>query len=90
VLLNSLAFQLPLAQAVEAARIHFEEGVIQVEAGNDPAAVDALAAAGYMVNRWQTRHMYFGGVNAAARQPGGSFSAVGDARRGGAAVIRDG
>jgi gamma-glutamyltranspeptidase/glutathione hydrolase len=89
VLFNSLAFQLPLAQAVEAARIHFEEGVMQVEAGNDPAAVDALAAAGYMVNRWQTRHMYFGGVNAAARQPGDSFSAVGDARRGGAALMSD-
>jgi gamma-glutamyltranspeptidase/glutathione hydrolase len=89
VLLNSLAFQLPLAQAVEAARIHFEEGVMQVEAGNDPAAIDALAAAGYAINRWQTRHMFFGGVHAAVRQPGGSFSAVGDERRGGAAVIRD-
>ncbi len=89
VLLNSLAFQLPLAQAVEAARIHFEEGVMQVEAGNDPAAIDALAATGYTINRWQTRHMFFGGVHAAARQPDGSFSAVGDARRGGAAVIRD-
>jgi gamma-glutamyltranspeptidase/glutathione hydrolase len=69
--------------------MHFEEGVMQVEAGNDSAAIDALAAAGYAINRWQTRHMYFGGVHATARQPGGSFSAVGDARRGGAAVIRD-
>ena len=87
VLLNSLAFDMPLAQAVEAARIHFEEGVLQVEGGNEPAAIDALAAAGYAVNRWQTRHMYFGGAHAVARQPDGSFAAVGDARRGGAAVL---
>ncbi len=86
VLLNSLAFQLPLAQAVETARVHFEDGVLQVEGGHDPAAIDALAAAGYAVNRWQTRHMYFGGAHAVTQQPDGSFAAVGDPRRGGAAV----
>ncbi len=85
VLLNSLAGEMPLARAVEAPRIHFEEGVLQVEAGHDPDAIDALAAAGYTVNRWQTQHMYFGGVHAVARAAEG-FAAVGDARRGGAAV----
>jgi gamma-glutamyltranspeptidase/glutathione hydrolase len=88
VLLNSLAFHLPLAEAVEAARIHFEEGVLQVEGGNDRAAIDALAEAGYRVNRWQTRHMYFGGAHAVARAAG-RFAAAGDARRGGAAVINE-
>ncbi len=43
VLLNGLAGQMSLAQAVAAPRIHFEEGVMQVEAGHDPAAIDALA-----------------------------------------------
>lgn len=88
VLLNRLAFQLPLSQAVDAARIHFEEGVLQAEGGNDVAALDALAAAGYAVNRWQTRHMYFGGVHAAARTAD-RFEAIGDARRGGAAVVSE-
>jgi gamma-glutamyltranspeptidase / glutathione hydrolase len=86
VLLSSLAGEMPLAQAVEASRIHFEEGVLQVEAGHDPAAIDALHDAGYTVNRWQTRHMFFGGVHAVARQANG-FAAVGDARRGGATVV---
>jgi gamma-glutamyltranspeptidase/glutathione hydrolase len=85
VLLNSLAFRLPLGRAVEAPRIHFEEGVMQMEGGNDPAAIDGLAAAGYRVNRWQTRHMYFGGVHAVARTADG-LAAVGDPRRGGAAA----
>jgi gamma-glutamyltranspeptidase/glutathione hydrolase len=89
VLLNSLAFHLPLAQAVEAARVHFEEGVLQVEGGNELAAIDALEASGYAVNRWQTRHMYFGGAHAVARQPDGRFAAVGDPRRGGAAVVSE-
>jgi gamma-glutamyltranspeptidase/glutathione hydrolase len=88
VLLNGLAGQMSLAQAVAAPRIHFEEGVMQVEAGHDPAAIDALAAAGYRINRWQTQHMYFGGVHAVARA-GAGFDAVGDARRGGAAVVSE-
>ena len=88
VLLNSLAGQMSLAEAVAAPRIHFEEGVMQVEAGHDPATIDALAAAGYRINRWQTQHMYFGGVHAVARVDG-SFAAVGDARRGGAAVVSE-
>jgi gamma-glutamyltranspeptidase/glutathione hydrolase len=85
VLLNSLVFQWPLAQAVEAARIHFEEGVMQVEGGNDPAVIADLEAAGYRVNRWQSRHMYFGGAHAVARTDRG-LVAVGDPRRGGAAA----
>ena len=85
VLLNSLTFQLPLTQAVEAARIHFEEGVMQVEGGNDPATIDELEAAGYRINRWQSHHMYFGGAHAVARTEGG-LVAVGDPRRGGAAA----
>jgi gamma-glutamyltranspeptidase/glutathione hydrolase len=88
VLLNSLAGQMSLAQAVAAPRIHFEEGMMQVEAGHDPATVDALAAAGYHINRWQTQHMYFGGVHAVVRGSAG-FDAVGDSRRGGAAVVRE-
>jgi gamma-glutamyltranspeptidase/glutathione hydrolase len=86
VLLNLLAFDLPLPAAVEAPRIHFEDGVLQAEGGNDAQAVAALEAAGYAVNRWQSRHMYFGGVHAVAHPIGGDFVAVGDPRRGGAAA----
>ena len=87
VLLNTLAYDLPLEEAVAAPRIHFEEGVLQVEGGNDPAAIAALADAGYRINRWQTRHMFFGGVHAVQRTAERGLVAVGDARRGGAAVI---
>ena len=86
VLLNSLAYGLPLAEAVDAPRVHFEDGVLQLEGGHASAVVDALAAAGYRTNRWQTRHMFFGGANAVAAT-GDALAAAGDARRGGAAQV---
>ena len=46
-----------------------------------------LEEAGYAVNRWKQRHMYFGGVHAVGRAVGDALVAVGDPRRGGAAVI---
>jgi gamma-glutamyltranspeptidase/glutathione hydrolase len=87
VLVNALACGLPLDEAVEASRIHFEEGVLHLEGGVDPAAADQLAAIGYRVNRWADRHMFFGGAHSAARTASGQFQAVGDPRRGGSAVV---
>ena len=87
VLLNTLAFDLPLSEAVEAPRIHFEDGLLQVETGNDPQTIAHLEEAGYAVNRWKQRHMYFGGVHAVGRTGGDGLVAVGDPRRGGAAVL---
>jgi gamma-glutamyltranspeptidase/glutathione hydrolase len=40
------------------------------------------------VRRWRERNLYFGGVQAAARDPEtGALSGGGDPRRGGAAVV---
>jgi gamma-glutamyltranspeptidase/glutathione hydrolase len=40
------------------------------------------------VQRWQERNLYFGGVQAVARDPEtGELSGGGDPRRGGAAVV---
>lgn len=86
VLLNALVFDLSLPQAVEASRIHFEQGVLQAEGGNDAEALDHLAEEGYCVNRWQERHMFFGGAHSVARVGGDQFIGVGDPRRGGSAV----
>ena len=87
VLVNTLAAGAPLDAAVRASRVHFEEGVLQIEGGHDPALASALAAAGYNVNAWPDQHMYFGGVHAVAVQPDDRFAAVGDPRRGGSAIV---
>jgi gamma-glutamyltranspeptidase/glutathione hydrolase len=75
----------PVAAAIEAPRLHFEQGVVQAEAGIDPAALDQLEARGWDVVRWPSLNLFFGGVQAVARDPRtGELSGGGDPRRGGA------
>ncbi len=73
-----------VAEAVEAPRVHLEDGVAHCE---DAAAADALEAAGYPVVRFRRRNLYFGGVSAVEVRADGSLAAAGDPRRGGAGVV---
>ncbi len=70
--------------AVEAPRVHFEEGVVYVEPGVDTAR---LEAAGRAISRFRERNLFFGGVQAVERDTGGEFWGGGDPRRGGAALV---
>jgi gamma-glutamyltranspeptidase/glutathione hydrolase len=73
--------------AVEAPRVHFEQGTISAEPGVDATGLDALERQGANVDRWTQRNMFFGGVQAVAREPEtGELNAAGDPRRGGAVV----
>ena len=75
----------PVAEAVVAPRVHFEDGVIQSEPGIDEEVLRRLEARGYEVVRWQAMNVFFGGVHAVARDPAtGELSGGGDPRRGGA------
>ncbi|HUN22540.1 MAG TPA: gamma-glutamyltransferase [Anaerolineales bacterium] len=82
-LLNVVAFAMPLAQAVSAPRLHFENDVVQIEPGYAHSTLRALSRHGYTVNLWERQNMFFGGAHAVAWQQGGALAA-GDARRGGA------
>jgi gamma-glutamyltranspeptidase/glutathione hydrolase len=76
---------LPVAAAVEAPRLHFEQGVVQAEPGIDEAALRRLEESGLPVARRPSLNLFFGGVQAVARDPrGGELSGGGDPRRGGA------
>jgi len=87
-ILRAVDDRLPAQQAVEAPRVHFEAGVVEAEPGVDKAALDALEADGWRVQRWTERNLYFGGVQAVARNPvTGALSGGGDPRRGGSAVL---
>jgi gamma-glutamyltranspeptidase/glutathione hydrolase len=69
-------------------RVHFEGGVVEAEPGVDQNALDALEADGWKVQRWHERNLYFGGVQAVARDPEtGALTGGGDPRRGGSAVL---
>ncbi len=87
VLLNRLAFAMPLEEAVNAPRLHVEDDKASIEPGYDEGAVDVLAPAFATVDRWQQRNMFFGGVHAVHRQGNGGFEGAGDTRRGGAVVF---
>jgi gamma-glutamyltranspeptidase/glutathione hydrolase len=88
VISNVVDFGMPLAEAIDAARVHFEGDLLQVEGGISESVVRGLEGAGYRVNHWPGRNMFFGGAHAVARQ-NGELVAAGDRRRGGSvAVVR--
>jgi gamma-glutamyltranspeptidase / glutathione hydrolase len=72
--------------AVQAPRVHFEDGVIYSEPGADVAS---LEAAGRAISRFRDRNLFFGGVQAVERDRDGRFWGGGDPRRGGAAIVVD-
>jgi gamma-glutamyltranspeptidase/glutathione hydrolase len=76
---------MPVEAAVEASRLHFEQGVVQAEPGIDEAALARLEARGLVVARRPAINLFFGGVQAVSRDPGtGALGGGGDPRRGGA------
>src|SRR3954447_9797347 len=74
--------------AVDQPRVHLERGVIEAEPGVDEPGLDALERDGWRVQRWRERNLFFGGVQAVARDPQtGEMTGGGDPRRGGVAVL---
>ena len=74
--------------AVRAGRLHFEAGTVQAEPEVDDAGLAGLELRGIPVVRWKRRNLYFGGVQAAVRDPEtGELSGGGDPRRGGAVAL---
>jgi len=68
-------------EAVQAPRVHFEDGVVFAEPGIDLRGIDVDAR----VVRFGSLNLFFGGVQAALRR-GAEVSGAGDPRRGGVAV----
>ncbi|HWX96691.1 MAG TPA: gamma-glutamyltransferase [Solirubrobacteraceae bacterium] len=68
-------------EAVDAPRVHFEDGVVYAEPGID---VDGLGG-GRAVVEFGSRNLFFGGVQAVQRR-GALLTGAGDPRRGGVAV----
>jgi gamma-glutamyltranspeptidase/glutathione hydrolase len=76
------------AEAIAAPRLHVEGGVVQAEPGIEAAALARLEGRGITVARRPEINLFFGGVQAVARDPAtGALSGGGDPRRGGAVAI---
>jgi gamma-glutamyltranspeptidase / glutathione hydrolase len=80
--------EMSAGEAVRAPRLHFEQGVVQAEPGIDEAALARIEARGIPVARRPQINLFFGGVQAVARDPEtGALSGGGDPRRGGAVAV---
>lgn len=96
VLLDRLAFKRPLDQAIGDTRVHLvsplaaddPRNIFEVEASFSEEEERALASAGWQVSRIEPpgRGRHFGGVNAAERNPDGSWTGFADPRRSNAAA----
>jgi gamma-glutamyltranspeptidase/glutathione hydrolase len=80
--------EMSAGEAVRAPRLHFEQGVVQAEPGIDEAALARIEARGIPVARRPQINLFFGGVQAVARDlETGALSGGGDPRRGGAVAV---
>ncbi len=79
VIVNVLDRGMPIAEAIEAPRLHAEAGEVFAEPG-----VPELP--GRAVQRFRAPNLFFGGCQAVRRRPDGTLEGAGDPRRGGAAV----
>jgi gamma-glutamyltranspeptidase / glutathione hydrolase len=70
-------------EAVEAPRVHVENGVLYAEPGIDETALQSIAE---RIVRFRSPNLFFGGVQAVVRDDG-RMSGAGDPRRGGVAVV---
>jgi gamma-glutamyltranspeptidase/glutathione hydrolase len=78
-------------EAVSAPRLHVEGREVDAEPGIDADALERLEASDWRVRRWSEQNLFFGGVQAVARNPRtGALSGGGDPRRGGTATVVSG
>ncbi len=74
--------------AVRAPRLHFEQGIVQAEPGIDEQALARIEARDIPVLRRPRINLFFGGVQAVARdRTTGALSGGGDPRRGGTVAV---
>jgi gamma-glutamyltranspeptidase/glutathione hydrolase len=78
---NLVDFDMPIADAVAAPRVHVEHGVLQLEPGFADSVVDEVRDR-HPVNVWDVRDLYFGGLHAVSQ----SGEHYGDPRRGGSST----
>jgi gamma-glutamyltranspeptidase / glutathione hydrolase len=84
VIVNVIDRGMDAAAAVDAPRLHFEDGLVYAEPGIE---ADALEAAGYRMAWFRHLNLFFGGCQAVERDPQtGTLDGAGDPRRGGAVV----
>jgi gamma-glutamyltranspeptidase/glutathione hydrolase len=81
-LLGLLIDDLGMPAAIARPRLHVVDDTVHAEPGVPAAALEALSAAGWIINQWPELDHYFGGVTGV-----GFGGAAGDPRRGGTGLL---
>jgi gamma-glutamyltranspeptidase / glutathione hydrolase len=90
VLINLLEFDMSMEESVQAPRMHYERGLLNLEPGFSADALTNLKDHVPEYKLWDQQNLFFGGAHSVRfNQKTGRFDGVGDARRGGAAIIVD-
>ncbi|MBL4613989.1 MAG: gamma-glutamyltransferase [Magnetovibrio sp.] len=92
VILAILEFDVPVQDAVELGRIHYERGLLSVEGGReggfDEGVCTQLVKAFKHCKVWEQRNLFFGGVHAVQYEAATKkLSGGGDSRRGGTVLV---
>ena len=92
VMINLVDYGMPIDQAVAAPRLHYENGVLNMETANDAVPKNAAPKNAEIIERlrsgfpdcqvWSDRNLFFGGAHSVMQQ-GRDFYGAGDERRGG-------
>lgn len=83
VLINLLDFNMNLEDAVEHSRIHFESGLLNIEAGFAQKSLNTLLEEFPEQKQWPGKNLFFGGTHCVLRDSDGHLHGKGDSRRGG-------
>jgi gamma-glutamyltranspeptidase / glutathione hydrolase len=86
VVINLVDFGMSPEQAVSAPRLHYENGVLNIEPGFDVGEIEGLKGDYDNQQHWEQLNLYFGGVHT-VEFDGSSFHGVGDPRRGGVGAV---
>src|SRR4028118_517618 len=82
VISNILDFKMPVKEAVDSPRVHWENEVCYVEPGFVEEEVNKLAASPErQLVRWQEKNLFFGGVHTVLETSEGIIEGAGDRRR---------
>ncbi|BAU45046.1 gamma-glutamyltransferase [Leptolyngbya sp. O-77] len=83
VISNVIDFQMPIEQAVNSPRIHWEADVMNLEPGFEVPNIQTRFPWNGKIVPWEQQNMFFGGVHAVLANPDGRLTGAGDRRRSG-------
>jgi gamma-glutamyltranspeptidase/glutathione hydrolase len=87
VISNLLDFNLPIKQAVESPRVHWENNVFSIEPPFNETINNNQLPELTKVVFWEQQNMFFGGVHGVIKTDSGYVDGAGDSRRDGAFLI---